>query len=116
MSETPPPEPVVPPGSGRGRELSRTRKARSAPVETGRRHHLGSAPELMPVWLPDGSIITTRTSTAQLADQNPAQLNRLLSRMHNEMATAAAELDFEQAAHVRDEITVVEAELARRET
>jgi excinuclease UvrABC helicase subunit UvrB len=68
----------------------------------------------MPVWLPDGTIIATRTSAAQLADQNQAQLGRLLTRLRAEMSAAAAELDFEQAAFLRDEVAAVEAELARR--
>jgi excinuclease UvrABC helicase subunit UvrB len=107
-------EPAVPPGSGRGRDLSRTRKARSAPAETGRKHHLGAAPEHMPVWLPDGTITTTRTSAAQLADLTPARLARLHDRITAEMSAAAAELDFEKAAHLRDEAAAVDAELARR--
>jgi excinuclease ABC subunit C len=69
----------------------------------------------MPVWLPDGTIIATRTSAAQLADLNRAQLGRLLTRLRTEMTAAAAELDFEQAARLRDEVAAVEAELTRRE-
>ena len=106
--------PVVPRGSGRARDLTRVRKTRSKPAETGRKHHMGAAPELMPVWLPDGTITTTRTSAAQLADQTPAQLARLRTRITAEMSTAAAEMDFEKAAHRRDEVAAVEAELARR--
>ena len=112
--ETPPDEPGVPPGSGRARELSRVRKARTKAAETGRKHHLGAAPELMPVWLPDGTITTTRTSAAQLADQTVAQLTRLRTRLGAEMATAAAELDYDRAAHLRDETAAVDTEIQRR--
>jgi excinuclease UvrABC nuclease subunit len=83
-------------------------------AETGRKHHMGAAPELMPVWLPDGTITTTRTSAAQLADQTLAQLTRLRTRLGAEMADAAAELDFERAAHLRDETAAVDAEIQRR--
>ncbi len=97
-----------------GRELSRARPARRSSADTGRRHHIGAVPEFMPVWRPDGSVGRTRTSPAQLADRTVNQLARLVTLLEQEMAASAADLDFEQAGHLRDEASVAREELARR--
>lgn len=98
-----------------GRELSRRRSTRRRYPDTGRRHHLGAAPPRMPVYGPDGSIVaTTRTSAHQLASLTVLQLDRLGDTLRTEMAGAAAALDFELAAGVRDELAAVTAERARR--
>ncbi len=68
----------------------------------------------MNVIRPDGTRGTTRTSPIQLADRNDAQLQRLVEELAAHMGRAAAAMDFEQAAHLRDEVTAARAELARR--
>lgn len=103
-----------PAGSGRARELVRASRPRARRPETGRRHHIGAAPAAMPVWGADGSVGTTRTSAAQLRDQTAHQLGRLLATVEAGMTAAAADLDFERAARLRDEAEAVRAELARR--
>lgn len=97
------------------RELSRRRSTRRRYADTGRRHHLGAAPTRMPVYGEDGAIIgTTRTSAHQLASLTVVQLDRLADTLQAEMSEAAAALDFELAAGLRDELTAVAAERARR--
>jgi len=88
-------------------------RRRKAP-DTGRRHHIGAAPEVMTVWKPDGTISTTRTAPVQLADRSVPQLDRLLARLEREMAAAAARMDFEAAAHLRDEAEAVRRALESR--
>jgi hypothetical protein len=111
----------VPAGSGRARDLVGRRRQRRAP-ETGRVHHLGAAPAVMPVLGPEGSghadsapvSASTRTAAVQLAARTRWELERLLDDIGAEMATAAAALDFESAARLRDELARVQAELDRR--
>jgi excinuclease UvrABC helicase subunit UvrB len=108
----------VPSGSGRARDLVGRRRQRRVP-ETGRVHHLGAAPPVMPV-LGDGSTpesaeaSATRTAAVQLASRTRWELERLLADIEAEMATASAALDFERAAGLRDELARVRAELDRR--
>jgi hypothetical protein len=98
----------------RARELTRGRPRRPAVPDTGRRHHIGAAPEYLTVLLPDGSTGTTRTSPGQLADRTRHQLTQLRDRIERDMARAAGALDFELAAHLRDEADTVRRELERR--
>lgn len=110
----------VPRGSGRARELVRgarggRRTAASPGVDTGRRHHIGDAPQVLPFLRPDGSVGTTRTSPVQLRDRNDAQLAALAAAVEREMHEAAGALDYEGAAHLREELAAVRREvLARR--
>ncbi len=109
--------PVIPAGSGRARDLVGRRRQR-APRDTGRVHHLGAAPAVMPVLRGDGdgdSVASTRTAAVQLASRTRWELEQLLADIGAEMAAAAAALDFEQAARLRDEQSRVQAELDRRE-
>lgn len=68
----------------------------------------------MSVLRPDGSRGTTRTSPIQLADRNDTRLQQLLDELVTAMGRAAADLDFERAAHLRDEVAAARAETARR--
>jgi len=111
----------VPPGSGRARDLVGRRRQRRVP-ETGRVHHLGAAPAVMPVLRDDADSpgaatadTSTRTAAVQLAARTGWELRRLLADLEAEMAAAAAALDFEAAARLRDELVRVRAELDRRE-
>lgn len=113
---------AVPAGSGRARDLVGRRRQRRVP-ETGRVHHLGAAPSVMPVLGPDkaGSshraevpATATRTAAVQLASRTRWELERLQADIGSEMATAATALDFEAAARLRDELARVQAELDRR--
>ncbi len=99
---------------GRARDLSRTRSTRRRSADTGRRHHIGDAPDVMNVIRPDGTRGTTRTSPIQLADRNDARLDQLVDELVADMERAAAALDFEGAAHLRDEVAAARAEVARR--
>jgi len=103
----------VPAGSGRGRDLVGRRRPRR-PSDTGRVHHLGAAPRLMPVLGDDGSETATRTAAVQLAARTRWELDNLLADISAEMAAAAAALDFEQAGRLRDELVAVQDEVARR--
>jgi len=107
--------PDSPPAPGRARELSRRRSTRRRYVDTGRRHHLGAAPELLPVYGEDGAITgTTRTSVHQLASLTAHQLAALAATVTAEMAAAAATQDYETAQRCRDEVAAVRAEITRR--
>jgi len=78
-------------------------------------HHLGAAPEWMPVLGPDGRQVgRTRVSALQLASRTRFQLERLLADAEAKMQGAAADGDYERAAHHRDEAAAVCAELDRR--
>jgi len=80
-------------------------------------HHLGAAPEWMPVLGPDGRQVgRTRVSALQLASRTRFQLERLLTDAEAKMQSAAGEADYERAAHHRDEAAAVRAELTRRDT
>ena len=91
------------------------RRRQHKPRETGRVHHLGAAPDAMPVLHDGGAETSTRTAAVQLASRTRWELDRLLSDIGAEMAAAAAALDFERAARLRDELALVRAELDRRE-
>ena len=99
---------------GRARDLSRTRTVRPRVTDTGRRHHIGSAPAVLPVLREDGSVGATHTSRGQLADLTERQLTRLADRLESEMRRAAAAADYEEAADRRDEVAAVRQELQRR--
>ncbi|HEX8094378.1 UvrB/UvrC motif-containing protein [Jatrophihabitans sp.] len=103
----------VPAGSGRGRDLV-GRRRRRRPADTGRIHHLGAAPRLMPVLREDGVETATRTAAVQLAARTRWELEQLLDDISAEMAAAAAALDFERAGRLRDELARARAELDRR--
>jgi UvrB/UvrC motif-containing protein len=116
----------LPAGSGRARDLVGRRRQRPAP-ETGRVHHLGAAPAVMPVLggTSEGSgaaaetatpaeTASTRTAAVQLASRTRWELEQLLAALEVEMAAAASALDFEAAAQLRDEVVRVRAELDRR--
>jgi excinuclease UvrABC helicase subunit UvrB len=103
----------VPAGSGRARDLVGRRRQRKAP-ETGRAHHLGAAPTVMPVLRDDGAETSTRTAAVQLAARTRWELDRLLEDISAEMAAASAALDFERAGRLRDELVRVQGQLDRR--
>ena len=103
-------EPATP---GRARELVGRRRPRKA-AETGRVHHLGAAPPVMPVLGSDGTDAETRTAAVQLAARTRWELDRLAAELDGQMTAAAAALDFEQAGRLRDELARVRAELDRR--
>ena len=108
------PDLQIPTGSGRARELSRTRAPRPKIRDTGRRHHIGEVPPVITVIKTDGTVGTTRTSSMQLKDQTVARLESLAATIAAEMSRAAASLDFEMAAHLRDELESVRRELGSR--
>jgi len=105
----------VPAGTGRARDLVGRRRP-SKPRDTGRVHHLGAAPEAMPVLDDSGAETSTRTAAVQLASRTRWELDRLLADIAAEMAEAAAALNFELAAGLRNELVQVQAELDRRGT
>ena len=95
------------------RDLVRKRSRSYRAPETGRHHHIGAAPELQPVLGEDGSSYVG-TSDVQLAARTVAQLEADADRLRAGMAAAAADLRFEDAAALRDDLGRIEAELARR--
>ena len=95
------------------RDLVRKRSRTYRAPETGRHHHIGAAPELQPVLGEDGSSYVG-TSDVQLAARTVAQLEAHAERLRADMASAAADLRFEDSARLRDDLGRVEAELARR--
>ena len=95
------------------RDLVRKRSRTYRAPETGRHHHIGAAPELQPVLGEDGSSYVG-TSDVQLAARTVAQLEAHAERLRADMTSAAADLRFEDAARLRDDLGRVEAELARR--
>ena len=97
------------------RELVRRRNRTYRAPETGRHHHIGAAPERQPV-LGESGTSYVGTSPVQLAGRTAAQLHQHAARLRSEMAAAAADLRFEDAAALRDDLSRVEAELARRGT
>ena len=108
----PRPDQVAPRPSARDLVRRRSRSYRSP--ETGRHHHIGAAPERQPVLADDGSSSYVGTSPVQLAERTVAQLQAQRRRLQHDMAAAAADLRFEQAAALRDDLDRVDAELARR--
>ena len=105
----------MPPSRRRADELTRRRAGSYAALETGRHHHLGAAPDRQPLHTEDG-VAAVETSAVQLAERTGPQLIALRARFVAEMAQAAEELAFELAGELRDEVAVVDAELARRGT
>ena len=95
------------------RDLVRKRSRTYAAPDTGRMHHIGGAPEAVPVHTEDG-VAVARTTSWQLADRTLVQLTAQRTRTAREMAEASQALDFERAGRLRDELTAVDAELARR--
>jgi len=95
------------------RDLVRKRSRSYARDVTGRHHHIGAAPDLQPMLGEDGNEYVT-TSDVQLAQRTVAQLAQQRDRTAHEMASAAADLRFEDAARLRDDLSRVQAELARR--
>lgn len=79
-------------------------------------HHLGAAPATMPVLPddPDTAAEATRTAAVQLAARTRWELDRIAAELAEQMAGAAAELDFERAGRLRDELARVREELERR--
>jgi excinuclease UvrABC nuclease subunit len=96
------------------RDLVRKRRGSYRAPETGRHHHIGSAPEHQPLLGEDGAEYV-QTAAVQLAQRTVVQLRAQRERDAARMAAAAQELDFEQAARLRDAVAAVDAELARRE-
>ena len=96
------------------RDLVRKRSRTYRAPETGRHHHIGAAPELQPV-LGEGGPSYVGTSPVQLAARTVAQLEQQAGRLRAGMAEAAADLRFEDAGALRDDLERVEAELARRD-
>lgn len=95
------------------RDLVRKRSRTYAAPDTGRMHHIGGAPEVVPVHTEDG-VAAARATSWQLADRTLVQLTAQRTRTAREMAEAAQALDFERAGRLRDELAAVDAELARR--
>lgn len=95
------------------RDLVRKRRGTYRALETGRHHHIGAAPERQPQLGDDGAQYV-ETAAVQLAERTVAQLERQRARTRERMERAAAELDFEAAASLRDALAAVEGELARR--
>ncbi len=95
------------------RDLVRRRARTYAAPDTGRRHHIGAAPDAVPVHTADG-VGTARTTSWQLADRTVPQLQGQQAATEAAMERAAQDLDFEAAARLRDELAAVRAELARR--
>ena len=102
-----------PPQARSARELVRKRRKTYAAPDTGRRHHIGAAPEVVPLHT-DKGVGVTRTTSWQLADRTPAQLEAQQALTADKMRSAADALDFEEAANLRDELTAVEDEIIRR--
>ena len=104
------PEEPTPPSA---RDLVRKRARAYRPAETGRRHHIGAAPDAVPLHTEDG-VGVARTTSWQLADRTPSQLEAQRVATADQMRRAARDLDYEGAAGLRDELAAVEAEIARR--
>ena len=95
------------------RDLVRRRRGVYTAPETGRHHHLGGAPETMPLHDDDGARYT-ETTVVHLASRTVPQLQAQRAQLAATMAEASAALDFERAAAVRDDLVRVDAELSRR--
>ena len=95
------------------RDLVRKRRGVYTAPETGRHHHLGGAPQQMPLHDDTGARYT-ETTVVQLASRTVPQLQAQREQLAEAMAQASAALDFERAAAVRDDLSRVDAELARR--
>ncbi|CAA9319623.1 MAG: hypothetical protein AVDCRST_MAG07-1100 [uncultured Frankineae bacterium] len=95
------------------RDLVRRRSRTYRAPDTGRHHHIGAAPERQPV-LGEAGTSFVGTSPVQLAGRTVAQLQAQAERLRADMAAAAEDLRFEQAGALRDDLSRVEEELARR--
>lgn len=111
MSEVP--GPPDDPHRPRARDLVRKRSRTYRAPDTGRHHHIGAAPERQPVLGEQGTSFVG-TSPVQLAGRTVAQLQAQRARLERDMAAAAQQLRFEEAAVLRDDLDRVDAELARR--
>ena len=96
------------------RDLVRKRARSYKQDETGRHHHIGAAPERQPLLTDDGGATLIGTSAVQLASRTVPQLREQRARTAREMALAAEELRFEDAARLRDDLAAVDRELERR--
>ena len=108
-----PPAAEEPAPAPSGRDLVRRRSRTYRRDETGRHHHIGAALELQPVLGEDG-VQYVGTSDVQLAARTVAQLEQQRTRIERDMAAAAQELRFEDAGRLRDDLSRVTVELARR--
>lgn len=106
-------DPEQQPARPSARDLVRKRSRTYAAPDTGRMHHIGGAPDAVPVHTDDG-VAVARATSWQLADRTPGQLSTQRARTAREMAEAAEALDFERAGQLRDELAAVDAELDRR--
>ena len=95
------------------RDLVRKRSRSYRRDETGRHHHIGAAPERQPLLTDDGAVLIG-TSAVQLASRTVAQLQQQRADVERAMAQAAAELRFEDAARLRDDLAALDGELGRR--
>ena len=97
----------------RARDLVRTRRGDYRAAETGRYHHLGTAPARQPLLGEQGASYV-ETAPVQLAERTAVQLEEQRGRHRAAMQRAATTLDFELAGCERDALAAVEAELERR--
>lgn len=97
----------------RARDLVRTRRGDYRAPETGRHHHLGTAPVRQPQ-LEHGGSSYVETAAVQLAERTVGQLQELRTRHLGAMQQAAAALEFELAGRERDAVAAIDAELVRR--
>ena len=95
------------------RDLVRKRARSYAQEETGRHHHIGAAPERQPLLGEDG-MEYVGTSDVQLASRTVAQLELQRARVERDMTGAAEDLRFEDAGRLRDDLSRLVVELARR--
>jgi excinuclease UvrABC nuclease subunit len=95
------------------RDLVRKRSRSYRRDETGRHHHIGVAPDQQPLLTEEGATLIG-TSAVQLASRTVTQLQEQRARIEQEMAAAADDLRFEDAARLRDDLAAVDAELTRR--
>lgn len=95
------------------RDLVRKRSQTYTRDETGRHHHIGAAPDQQPVLGEDG-MQYVETSDVQLAERTVVQLQEQRARIERSMTAAAADLRYEDAARLRDDLARVDAELGRR--
>lgn len=115
MTRTGPPSPSEgPEPAPTARDLVRKRSRSYARDETGRHHHIGAAPELQPMLGEDGPAYVG-TSDVQLAGRTLTQLRTQRDRTAKRMAAAAADLRFEEAGRLRDDLDRLDAELRRRQ-
>lgn len=95
------------------RDLVRKRSRSYKAPDGARMHHIGAAPELVPVHTDEG-VRLTRTTPWQLADRSDTQLALLHADLVREREQAATDLDFEEAARLQVEVAAVEGEQQRR--